>query len=74
MDWFNANKLKLNPSKSELFICGHRNVIQRFNLDVVTLTDFNLPISKQIKTLGVYFDSDLYFNTHIKYLKNSVNS
>ena len=67
--WLNDNKLSLNTSKSELL-----NIPSNFdNFPIVTINGKVIEPSINIKYLGVIFDSDIKFNTHIMSLCKKAN-
>ena len=70
-NWSIANKLSLNPSKSNhLIISPKQNILSPH----VTLIVNNLPILScdKAKYLGVFIDSRLNFHSHIKSVENKV--
>ena len=70
-NWSIANKLSLNPSKSNhLIISTKQNILSPH----VTLIVNNLPILScdKAKYLGVFIDSRLNFHSHIKSVENKV--
>ena len=64
-DWFNANKLTLNVSKSVIMRFNNRNQKQEDNMDI-KMGGIILQVVRQTKFLGVYFDHRLNWNVHIK--------
>lgn len=62
-DWFNANRLKLNPAKSELIVCPCHLCPTP---DIVSLGVINVSASPVVKYLGVSLDSSLSFENHIQ--------
>ena len=67
-NWMDNNKLKLNETKTEVFLCGpkhRRDLIPVGNLNVAGA---NIPFTDHVKTLGVYFDSDLSFQHQVAFL------
>ena len=70
-NWSIANKLSINPSKSNhLIISPKQNILSPH----VTLIVNNLPILScdKAKYLGVFIDSRLNFHSHIKSVENKV--
>ena len=64
--WMLSNKLKLNPDKTEFLLIGHERQRQKY------LCQFPLPLldvqtnpSKSARNLGVIFDQDFKFRSHI---------
>ena len=67
--WLNDNKLSLNTSTSELLNIP-RNVD---NFSIITINGKVIEPRLNIKYLGVIFDSDIKFNTHIMSLYKKAN-
>ena len=65
--WLSANKLKLNPDKTEFIVFGSK--IQREKLNksfpVNILGNFLSPVGA-VRNLGVWFDSDFSFSRHVQ--------
>ena len=65
--WLSANKLKLNPDKTEFIVFGSK--IHREKLDksfpVNILGNF-LSLVGVVRNLGVWFDSDFSFSRHVQ--------
>ena len=64
-DWCNANKLAVNPKKSEFMILTNKKI------DIIPILKIgNEPIrmSDKFKYLGVYIDRSLKFNSHYEHL------
>lgn len=81
MDWFDENLITINASKTKL-VC-FRNPLKKVNLDSpVTLHKSNctdclcsqLDYVDKVKYLGVYFDSDMSWNSHMSYLCKRIRS
>ena len=65
--WLSANKLKLNPDKTEFILFGSRNVrtkLRKF-FPVNILGNLLSPVDA-IKNLGAWFDSDFSFSCHVR--------
>ena len=62
-----TNKLKLNPDKTEFLLIGNKCHPNKFSSEfpVEILNNSILPAA-HAKNLGVYIDSDLNFQHHIK--------
>ena len=65
--WVDENGFKFSTSKTEC-IHFHRKRNQVLQPSI-NLSDQPIKVSKQVKFLGVIFDSKLSFLPHIKYLK-----
>ena len=62
-----ANKLKLNPDKTEVIVFGskiHREKLNKF-FPVNILGNFLSPVGV-VRNLGVWFDSDFSFSRHVQ--------
>lgn len=75
MDWFAANVITVNTSKTRL-ICFH-NPLKKINLaysfflhtsDCFPCNCTSINCTNTVKYLGVHFDSDLSWNTHLAYV------
>ena len=65
-DWMTTNKLKLNPNKTEFLLMGHER--QRFNylsMFPVSLLGSETHPFKTVRNLGIVFDENFNFRTHI---------
>ena len=63
--WTSANKLKLNPTKTEfMVICGNRNR-SKVAIQDLDLTSSSIKASDSIKSLGVILDNALSMETQI---------
>ena len=66
-DWMLTKKLKLNPDKTEIMLignqCNHNKFNAKFPVDI--LNNLILPAA-HTKNRGIYKDSDLNFQHHIK--------
>lgn len=73
-NWLSANYLKLNDSKSELFITGSYH-----NLKLLDLADIELAIggssiklSPVIRNLGCFLDSNMSLTPHVNNLRKTI--
>ncbi|XP_051234107.1 galanin receptor type 1b isoform X2 [Dicentrarchus labrax] len=64
--WMTCNFLMLNSEKTEILVLGPKNLRDSLSKDIVTLDGINLASSTTVRNLGVIFDQDLSFNSHIK--------
>ena len=71
-NWMLENKLKLNPDKTEFLLVGHEQQRKKF------LHHFPLPLmdvptnpAKSARNLGVIFDSNFKFSSHISQVSRS---
>ena len=66
-EWMSANKLKLNPDKTEFIVFGTRH--QRKNLSKhfpVHILGEPLQPADSVRNLGVWFDSDFSLSKHVQ--------
>ena len=64
--WMNHNKLKLNPSKTEFMLIGHKIQREKFSqLFPISLLGNRTNPNDSVRNLGVLFDSDISFSQHI---------
>lgn len=75
MDWFKANAIKVNSDKTKL-LCFH-NPLKYVRLDAPLFLHGSscvfchcnpIPFVNSVKYLGLFFDSDLSWNTHLSYI------
>ena len=61
MEWFHYNGMKLNFSKCNLVVCGHKyeSMILKIDNTIVIETDL-------VKLLGINIESELTFNKHME--------
>ena len=74
-NWMLANKLKLNPDKTEVLTVQSRNNFSTWSLDSLNISTNEQPISPSsvVKSLGVKFDSFLNFDHHINAIVQECN-
>ena len=64
--WFSHNWLALNPSKSEALLLGTSQRLKMLStLSSVNISGTTVPLTTQIKLLGVTLDQSLSFDSHI---------
>ena len=63
--WMDSNRLKLNPSKTELIWLGSARKYSDIYDDSLRLCGSEIRFSKTVKNLGVIIDNSLTLNTHI---------
>ena len=61
-----CNFLMLNSEKTEILVLGPKNLRDSMSIDIATLDGITLASSTTVRNLGVIFDQDLSFNSHIK--------
>ena len=70
--WFSHTWLALNPSKSEALLLGTSKRLKTIStLSSVNISGTTVPLTTQIKLLGVTLDQSLSFDTHITALSKS---
>jgi hypothetical protein len=69
--WMSANRLKLNTDKTEFIWLGTSKQLSKINCYEVLLDGVSIPMSSEVKLLGVVLDSQLSFAVHIKKLSNN---
>jgi hypothetical protein len=72
-EWFRANKLSLNVSKTHLVVFkqSHMKIPNNLNINIDNQT---IERKNVVKFLGIYIDSKLEWHEHIKYINNKLNS
>uniref|UniRef100_A0A8C1LVW7 Reverse transcriptase domain-containing protein n=2 Tax=Cyprinus carpio TaxID=7962 RepID=A0A8C1LVW7_CYPCA len=70
-DWFSSNFLQLNSSKTEILLVGSKNTISKSNISSLEINNCSVPLSNQVKSLGVIFDTTLSFESHINSVTRS---
>ena len=71
-NWMAANKLKLNPDKTEFILFGHK--LQREKLADIFPVDIlgnQLTPTDSVRNLGIIFDSDFTFRKHVSSVVSS---
>ncbi|MFG1588192.1 reverse transcriptase domain-containing protein [Staphylococcus aureus] len=72
--WHLRNFLQLNLAKSEVMLVGTPYQLRLLPpLSSIALSGVSIPTSNSLKLLGVTFDSNLTFNSHIKSIIKSCN-
>ena len=66
--WMSANHLKLNTNKTQFILLCTRQQLVKVKRKSVSLDGVNIPFSDDVTCLGMVFDNDLNFSTHIKRL------
>ena len=61
-----CNFLMLNSEKTEILVLGPKNLRDSMSTHIATLDGITLASSTTVRKIGVIFDQDLSFNSHIK--------
>uniref|UniRef100_A0A8D3CNL5 Reverse transcriptase domain-containing protein n=1 Tax=Scophthalmus maximus TaxID=52904 RepID=A0A8D3CNL5_SCOMX len=64
--WMTYNFLLLNSEKTEVIILGPKHLRETLSDHIVTLDGITLASSSTVRNLGVTFDQDMSFDSHIK--------
>ena len=64
--WMTWNFLLFNSDKTEVIVFGPKHVRDSLSNHLVLLDGITLASSTTVKNLGVIFDQDMSFNSHIK--------
>ena len=70
-DWFLANKLLINESKTEFQIIGTRQQLSKITIDGISIGDSEVAPSYAVKDLGVWLDNTLSMSKHVTKLASS---
>ena len=57
--WMDMNRLKLNESKTEFIMFGSKQMVDRCQVDSLTVNGMSIDCSTSIKYLGVFLDQSL---------------
>jgi len=72
--WFADNDLLLNADKSEAMFVGSSSQLKAASsFNTVSVAGVILPVSSEIKSLGVVIDSRLTFDTHVRAVCKACN-
>ena len=73
MQWLKANKISLNPTKSEIVIFRpkHKNITKHMNLRI---SDQRVHLSSKVRYLGVVLQENLEWEQHLNTLTPKLNS
>ena len=72
-EWFQTNKLSLNVSKTNYVLFNNTRVDNADNFNL-TIANKSIERKNEVKFLGLYLDSKLDWNAHIKFVRNKMNS
>ena len=62
-------KLKINDDKTELIAIGTKSMINPVtpNLTHVSISGYDIPFSRSVRSLGIFVDENLSMDGHTKY-------
>ena len=63
--WLIVDKLKLNEDKSEFMLIGTRQQLSKVRTDSLMVGDTQVKSVSEARNLGVWFDSNFKFRSHI---------
>ncbi len=66
-----CNFLSLNSHKTKVIVLGPEHLRNTSSNDIVTLDDITLASSTTVRNLGIIFDQDLSFNSHIQQISRT---
>ncbi|KAJ4446153.1 hypothetical protein ANN_12846 [Periplaneta americana] len=69
--------LNINPDKTQAILLGQQRLLSSINMNTlqpVSLNNKIIPFSATVKNLGTYFDSNMNWNTQIRYICRNVCS
>ena len=69
--WMTRNFLLLNWDKTEVLILGPKHLRDTLSNDIAALDDIALASNETVRNLGVIFDPDLSFNSHLKQISRT---
>ena len=72
-DWFCANKLSLNVSKTNYMVFGNHNITANQN-NILSIGNTHIQRKSVAKFLGVLIDDQLNWFDHIKHVKSKMSS
>ena len=64
--WMTHNFLLLNSDKRKILILDPKHLRDKLSNDIAALDDIALASNETVRNLGVIFDTDLSFNSHLK--------
>ena len=69
--WMASNRLKLNPSKTEVIWLGSSRRLKHCPMDALNIAGVSIKPSSYVRDLGVYVDGDLSLEAHISQLSRT---
>ena len=72
-NWFKANKLTLNTDKTNFMVFGTNHMIDQYNDITLSFDDKLIEKVSVFKYLGIKFDSNMSWSSHIDYLSGNIS-
>lgn len=72
-EWFRANKLSLNVSKTNYIVFGNKHISSDINQFKLCLDGNILQRTSSTKFLGVFLDEKMRWNQHLNHVSNKVS-
>jgi Reverse transcriptase (RNA-dependent DNA polymerase)/Endonuclease-reverse transcriptase len=72
--WMFANKMEINPSKTQLLVVGRPHIVKSLGHISIKIGDVTIHASSSIKILGLLIESSLDWSQHIHSLTRKCNS
>ena len=72
-NWFKANKLTLNTDKTKFMIFGTNHTLNHYNDITLTFDDKFIERVDVFKYLGIKFDSNMSWSSHIDYVSGNIS-
>jgi hypothetical protein len=66
--WMHINKLKLNNDKTEVMLLGTKQQLSKISLSTFPIMDVDVPVTKEVRNLGVLMDSNMSLSSHVSTL------
>ena len=73
-NWFQANSLKMNPTKTFFTLFGTRQSLKKTGNFHLNISDTSVPSCQTVKILGVTLDQQLTWDSHISTVVRRCNS
>ncbi|CAJ1053038.1 RNA-directed DNA polymerase from mobile element jockey [Xyrichtys novacula] len=69
--WMTNNFLMLNSDKTEVLVLGPKHLREAFSSNLATFDGISLASNPTVRNLGVVFDQDLSFSSHIQQISRT---
>ena len=69
--WMTGNRLKLNTDKTQFIWHGTRVQLTKVDINSIVLDGVNIPVSAEVRCLGVVLDGELTFASHTRQLSRN---